>query len=219
MKAIIFDMDGVLVNSEPVYLDFFRRFLLAHGKTPQEDLLLHTVGASNEITWQDMAAMWGEDRDWRWVESFYRANTANQVDYPAVIFPGVKETLAALSAQGWRLLIASASRETSVRRMMRETGLEPYIYDIVSGEMVAHSKPAPDVYLRAIERAGVPAENCLAVEDSAHGIEAAHRAGLTVIGVRSLLLPHAWDAADYRIESVAALPQILDTLWNKQEEV
>ena len=191
MKAIIFDMDGVLVDSEPEYLKFFRRFLLQNGKTPDEQLLLHTVGASNEITWRDMAAMWGDGCDWRWLDRYYHETSGNQVDYARVLFPGVREALAELYGRGLRLLIASASRERSVRRMMRETGLEPYIHDIVCGEMVARSKPAPDVYLRAVELSGAGAEDCVAVEDSEHGIESAHRAGLRVVGVRSALLPHA----------------------------
>lgn len=209
-KAIIFDMDGVLVDSEPVYLDFFRKFLQRNNRTADEKLLLRTVGSSNRETWRLMAQMWGEACDPVWLESFYRSSCTDLVlPYQKVAFPGMKDTLRRLWEEGYTLLIASAAFQHSIQRMMEETEITPYIAGAISGETVRESKPSPDVYIQAITLSDCPAEECLAVEDSIYGIQAARRAGLEVATVHSSLFPEIQAMGDYPIGTVLGLLPLL----------
>lgn len=212
VKAVIFDMDGVLVDSEHWYLKFFRDFLVENGKQPDEELLLRTVGASNFETWRLMGLMWGDDISPMDLEKIYRSRKPYPlVPFDKAAFPGMQDILRRLNEKGIRVLIASASFLTTVERMTVEAGIKDYVYAIVSGEQVKRSKPAPDVYLRAVELSGIPLENCIAVEDSAYGVMAAQAAGLPVIGVDNHLIPTASDQADYRIHTVADLFSVLDS--------
>lgn len=209
-RAIIFDMDGVLVDSEPVYLDFFREFLRRNGRVPNEELLLRTVGSSNRETWRLIAEMWGDCVDPAWVEFFYRASCTDlALPFHAVAFPGMEVTLRRLWEEGYILLIASASSQHSIQRMMEETGIAGYITGAISGETVRESKPSPDVYLQAIALSGCAPRECLAVEDSVYGIQSAHRAGLEVCTVHSRLFPEIQATGDYPIGTVAGLLPLL----------
>ena len=210
IRAVIFDMDGVLVDSEPWYLEFFREFIRKNGREPDEELLLKTIGASNRETWRLVGQMWDPEADPAEVERIYRTRPdARYVQFQEAAFPGMQKALSSLASAGLRLLIASASSRKSVVRMTEETGIAPFIHAIVSGEQVKESKPAPDVYLRAIELSGVPKEECIAVEDSAYGVMAGHAAGIPVVGVDSRLVPGASDGADFRIRDVSEMPQFL----------
>ena len=93
--------------------------------------------------------------------------------------------------------------------MIAETGVGPYITDVVSGESVRRSKPDPDAYLQAMRLAQTDAEHCIAVEDSRYGFQAAKAAGLHTAGVRSRLDPQAQAAADWPISSITELPGLL----------
>lgn len=208
-RAVIFDMDGVLVDSEPIYLEFFRIFLRRNGKTPDEELLLRTVGSSNHETWRLLAQMWGGDCDQDWLEQYYYSSCADLTfSYQQAAFPQMRETVKELWERGLTLLIASASLQPSIDRMLQETGIAPYISHTVSGETVRRSKPDPDVYLQAIALSGFAPEECIAVEDSVYGIQAARSAGLQVVGVYSALFPETQALADFQIPSVAQLPAL-----------
>lgn len=211
LRAVIFDMDGVLVNSEPVYLELFSEFFRRNGRSVCREELVRTVGTSSQETWRILACAWGWTEDPMELRRFYRESCQDMfVPYGEVAFPEMRKTLEALSSKGFSLCIASASARASIQRMMRETGITPSIAHVVSGEDVAHSKPAPDVYLKAISLLGLPPENCVAVEDSQCGIQAAKAAGLRVIGVRSQLEPDSWKLADTVIEGIAELDALLE---------
>ena len=209
LKAIIFDMDGVLIDSEPAYLEIFRKFFADNRRPVDEEILLSTVGSSHKETWRLLGLMWGDDMTPVELEEYFKSTCDERIPFDKVVFPGMRETLVKLHAQGLKLYIASASTQENIHRMMEETHIGPYISGAISGETLRRSKPFPDVYLQSIELAGVKAEECIAVEDSPYGVEAAIRAGLRVVGVRSILNPTAWDRADYRIETVAQLPELL----------
>lgn len=210
LEAILFDMDGVLVDSEPVYLDFFRTFFVRNGKQADPERLKKTVGASHKKTWQLLAEMWSSDCEPEKLCELYHNTCADLVlSYQRAAVPGLQQTLALLQQKGLRLYIVSASALPSIQRMIAETGVGPYITDVVSGESVRRSKPDPDAYLQAMRLAQTDAEHCIAVEDSRYGFQAARAAGLHTAGVRSRLDPQAQAAADWPISSITELPGLL----------
>lgn len=215
IKAVIFDMDGVLIDSEPVYLAHLRHFLEEnHGKI-DEELLYAMAGASSKKTWGLMAQMWREEIAPEAVQALYRAAYPDfQAPYREVLFPGVRELLAWLKEEQIRLAIASSSSERSIRRMLKETGLETYFSCLVSGEMFKESKPDPEIYLYTLSKLGLKAEDCIVVEDSTYGICAAKAAGLKVVARKDRRFPFDQSGADYLVEQTSQLKEVLTGVWS-----
>lgn len=208
-RAVIFDLDGVLVDSEPQYLEFFRQFLLQNGCVPQEEGLRATVGSSNYETWRQLALMWSDPLiPPLELERIYLHQCGHlAIDYQASLFPGVLQLVQRLQRRGLVLAIASSSPMSAIRRMLEQTGFDAYISHVVSGDMFRRSKPDPEIYLHAISLTGFSPEQCLAVEDSSYGIQAAKRAGLEVVAVAE---PFGLDQsqADYFLAHTCQLDQL-----------
>lgn len=208
-QAVIFDLDGVLVDSEPQYLEFFRKFLRQNGCIPQEEGLRATVGSSNYETWRQLALMWSDPLiPPLELEKIYLRQCGNlAINYQASLFPGVPQLMQRLQRRGLVLAIASSSPMPAIQRMLEQTGFDTYISYVVSGEMFHRSKPDPEIYLHAVSLTGFSPEQCLAVEDSSYGIQAAKRAGLEVVAVAE---PFGLDQsqADYFIAHTYQLDQL-----------
>lgn len=208
-RAVIFDLDGVLVDSEPQYLEFFRQFLRQNGCTPQEEGLRATVGSSDYETWRQLALMWRDPQiPPLELKAIYLRQCGHlTIDYRASLFPGVTQLVQRLHRRGLVMAIASSSPMSAIQRMLEQTGFDAYISYVVSGEMFRRSKPDPEIYLHAIRLTGFSAEQCLAVEDSSYGIQAAKSAGLEVAAVAE---PFGLDqrAADYFLARTCLLDQL-----------
>ena len=212
-KAVIFDMDGVLIDSEPVYIEMFRTFLLEHDCRINEALLMTLAGASARETWRIMAELWYEKIDPEELHRQFRREYPDfQIDYRAVMYPGVLELLRWLKERGVIMAVASSSSEPSIRRMFEETGFGPYFSFLVSGKQFRESKSDPEIYLYTLSRLGLPKEDCLVVEDSVYGIQAAKAAGLKVVAVRDQRFSFDQSAADRLIDRVADLKEIFEEL-------
>lgn len=212
-KVVIFDMDGVLIDSEPVYLQMFREFLEKNGCTVDERILKAIAGASAKQTWVYMAEMWKAHIEPEALHQEFRRQYPDfQIPYREVLFAGVKELLEKLRSNGIRIALASSSSKRSIHRMLDETGLKSYFSWIVSGEMFRESKPDPEIYLHMLECIGLPAKDCVAVEDSTYGIQAAKAAGLDAIAVKDTRFSYEQGAADYLIEKTADLSELLEQL-------
>ncbi|MDO4345065.1 MAG: HAD family phosphatase [Eubacteriales bacterium] len=212
-KAVIFDMDGVLIDSEPVYLQIFKQFLEENGCRVREDIMRAIAGASAKQTWAYMAQMWKEPIEPEELHrEFRRQYAAFQIPYREVMFDGVKELLKLLKDSGVVIALASSSSERAIKRMLSETGTEPYFSVVVSGELFKESKPNPEIYLYTLAQLKLPAADCLVVEDSTYGIQAAKAAGITVAAVKDDRFSYDQSGADYIIERTADLAQVLDIL-------
>ena len=107
--------------------------------------------------------------------------------YGVPVKPGAQELLAALKDAGWTIGLASSTYIDSVRKELASTGLLPYFNVVIGGDTVRHSKPAPDIYLLACEKAGAVPSETYAIEDSHNGIRSAHAAGMKPLMVPDLL--------------------------------
>lgn len=205
-KAVIFDMDGVLIDSEPVYLDMFQRFLEENNCTVDKNALYAIAGASSKQTWEFISRMWYEKIDPEELHQMFRKSYPNfQIPYKEVIYPGIRELLDWLKGKGIILALASSSSDQAIQKMMEETGLEGYFSCVVSGKMFRESKPNPEIYLHTLLSLGLPAKDCVAVEDSTYGIQAAKAAGLQVVAVKDERFGFEQSMADYLIGKTADL--------------
>lgn len=204
-KAIIFDMDGVLVDTENAYLNMFRDFLRAHGKSVREDILLKIVGADSKKTWKYMGKLWGEEDTEKIRQLFHSEYPDGTLDYREYLFPGVPQMLRTLKQKNYLLALASSSKKKDIRRMLKENELGTYFTVVVSGEEYKESKPDPEIYNDVKRQLGLNSEECLVVEDSTYGIRAAKAAGLEVIAVDDPRFSFDQSEADGWIKKVTDL--------------
>ena len=210
MKAVIFDMDGVLVDSEMYYIDLFRDLVRRHGGEPDEEILFQIPGASSRKTWELMVSLWPEPITRESLRTlFHNTYPVVRAPYGKILFPGVRETLHALKDSGLRLALASSTAMDHIQIMLDETGLRDCFEVVVSGHQFKESKPDPQIYLYTIDQLGLTADDCIAVEDSTYGIQAGKNAGLRVIARRDDRFRFDQSLADYSIDDIRELPELI----------
>ncbi len=190
----MFDVDGVLIDSEPVWERVRRGFVAEHGGRWPDDAQDRIMGMSTP----EWARYISEDFGLTTftpeavAEQVIAAMTAEyRVHLP--LLPGAAGAVRGLSGR-WRLAVASSAPKSLIETVLDASGLRPAFAASVSSEEVHRGKPFPDVYLEAAARLGVPPEKCAAVEDSANGLRSAAAAGLAVIAVPRPEYPPAPDA-------------------------
>lgn len=213
IKAVIFDMDGVLVDSEPVYQEATINVLDSLNiKATKEDLLKLAGGSSlhfNKFI-QDVSKGSISCEDFNKICDQYYLD--NPVKYEEIMFPHVRETLDYLKYKGYILALASSSKEYEIENVLKRCDLKDYFKLIISGEVFKESKPNPKIYLTCIKRLNIEADECVAVEDSEYGIEAAKKAGLICIAKRDDRFNYDQSKADYFIDDHDEIKYVLENL-------
>jgi HAD superfamily hydrolase (TIGR01509 family) len=207
IEAVVFDLDGVLLDSEHVW-DEARRQLAAerggrwHERASQDMMGMSSVEWSrymrDEIGLRDPPEEISAEVVRR-LEEIYRPELP--------LIEGAVEAVERLAAR-WPLALASSSNRELIDLVLELSGLAPCFRVTVSSEEVARGKPAPDVYLEAARRLGVAPKRCAAVEDSGNGIRSARAAGMRVVAIPNPDFPPESDAlnlADEALESIAEL--------------
>jgi HAD superfamily hydrolase (TIGR01509 family) len=193
IEAIVFDMDGVLIDSEPVWERVRRKFVADHGGRWAEDAQDRMMGMSTAEWSAYMSEDFGLHLPPPQVAELVIAAMAAEYQAHLPLLPGAVEAVRALSAR-WPLAVASSAPKSLIEAVLDASALRPAFAAAVSSEEVTRGKPAPDVYLEAAARLGVPPAASAAVEDSSNGLRSAAAAGLTVIAVPRPEYPPAEDA-------------------------
>jgi len=193
IEAVVFDLDGVLIDSEPVWERVRRTFVAERGGRWPDDAQDRLMGMSTA----EWSAYLSEDFGLRLSPSQVAegVTAAMAAEYQAhlPLLPGAVEAVRALSAR-WPLAVASSAPKSLIEAVLDASGLRQAFAAAVSSEEVPRGKPAPDVYLEAAKRLGIPPVSCAAIEDSSNGLRSASAAGLTVIAVPRPEYPPAADA-------------------------
>lgn len=184
IEAIIFDMDGTLVNTEPVHCSAWLEILSVRGYHYDEHWFEQWIGTSDRILAQGVIDEHGLNIKPRELQLEKEKLFHQRVVNEATLFPGVTEALATLMTR-LPLAIATNSSRIDAEHVFIPTRLNSYVKEVVTATDVEHLKPAPDMYLLAAKRLGVSPEHCLVVEDSPAGSLAAQRAGMYVLGLTS----------------------------------
>ena len=207
IEAVVFDLDGVIVDSEHVWDEVRQRLAEERGGRWHDRASRDMMGMSS-LEWSrymhDVIGL-AEPPEQINAEVVRRLVAMYSEELP--LLPGAVEAVEALAAR-WPLALASSSNRELIDLVLSISGLERLFAATVSSEEVARGKPAPDVYLEAARRLDVPAERCAAVEDSENGILSAKAAGMRVIAIPNPQYPPADDAlaaADLVLPTVADL--------------
>ncbi|MFJ4997293.1 HAD family hydrolase [Microbacterium sp. NPDC088619] len=187
---VVFDCDGVLVDSEKVSIEVDRRVLADLGWAISHDEILHRfVGRSSAYFRAEIEAHLGRSLPDDWeapYQSWYLDAFARELTAVAGVEAALDEITTATC-------VASSGSHAKIRRNLAQTGLLPrFAGRIFSADDVANGKPAPDLFLHAAERLGVDPERCVVVEDSRFGAQAARAAGMRVLGYAGGLTPAEW---------------------------
>ena len=202
LEAVIFDMDGVIVDSEPFWQRAEKEVLTELGVQVTDKLCKQT----QRMTTAEVAQFWFDRNPWSGVtlqESEERVvdRVISLINHHDCIMPGLQALVRHLKSKGIKVGLATNSPYRVIPAVLAKTGLESSFDATISAEYEEKGKPAPDVYLSALDRLRVNPENAMAIEDSNSGIKAARRAGLHVIGFNSRPLRGAL----YQVESYAQL--------------
>ena len=190
MKAVVFDMDGVLFDTERVCMKAWVAIAEKRGLPMMEEIFPRCIGLNANDSRQIVLEAYGEDFEY----PVFRKETADWFqDYiereGLPIKPGAGELLEWLKNAGYLIGLASSTRRSSVLSHLSQAGFGGYFATVVTGDMVEHSKPLPDIYLLACRELGVRPEGTYAIEDSPNGIRSAHGAGMQAIMVPDMLQP------------------------------
>ena len=213
IEAVVFDLDGVIVDSEHVWDDVRQRLAEERGGRWHDQASRDMMGMSSPEWSRYMHDVIGlsEPPEEINTEVVRRLEALYREEIP--LLPGAVATVRLLAAR-WPLGLASSSNRELIDLVLETSGLAPYFTATVSSEEVARGKPAPDVYLEAAGRLGVAARRCAAVEDSENGIRSAKDAGMRVIAIPNPQYPPADEAlalADVVLQSTAALtPEVVE---------
>ena len=209
-KAVGFDMDGVIFDSERAVMQCWKEVASRHNIPDIEKAILACTGTTMVRTREIMLNLYGADFPY---DEYARESSAifhSRYDGGRLpMKPGVKELLTFLKEHDKKIALASSTRQQVVTDELRDAGIIEYFDRIICGDMVSRSKPAPDIFLKACEELNISPSDSYAIEDSYNGIRAAHAGGLHPIMVPDLL------PADEEMQSLAEI--VLPSLTSVME--
>ncbi|MBA3533861.1 MAG: HAD-IA family hydrolase [Ardenticatenales bacterium] len=191
--AIIFDMDGLLIDSEILWEKVERALLASHGREYDSEIARKHIGMRMDECTALMLREYHIDSDRAEFEAQLVDNVLAEFKRSLTLMAGAEQVMALANSLGVPVAIASSSPMRVVQYVVDHFGWRARLQAICSGEEVARGKPAPDVYLLAAERIGVAPAHCVALEDSLNGARAARAAGMHCIAVPN----HAYKPSDF----------------------
>ena len=210
IRAVVFDMDGVLIDSEPVYLRHTVGMLQADYPQVTETAMNPTVGMRSKEYRTFMAGLLRmEEEDPGFLELIERINDECHVDYREIMRPEVPGLLRTLRDMGLKTGLASSRSISNIQQVLKECGITEYFDSIISGDAFRRAKPDPEIYFCTFERLGVSPQEALVVEDSTYGVAAGAASGAFVTALKDNRFSFDQSPADMRIKSLAEIPAIV----------
>ncbi len=205
-KAMIFDMDGVLIDSEPWYLEVNYRVFSELGICVSEQEYQSYVGITDTDMWTRLIAEHDIQLTQDQIrEMQYRISDEYYHSHPIPAIKGIEKILLTLMDRDWKLALASSAPSHWISKVLAPFPWSKYLGIRVSGTDIQKGKPAPDIFLKAAQHLDVDSSRCCVIEDSAHGITAAKSAGMMAIAYKSSESKQILDNADIMIHDYADL--------------
>lgn len=217
-NTIIFDMDGVLFDTERIGYECWAEVADAMKLGDLSEGIKGCVGLNYTDAKIFMHSLYGEDFPFdEFKETVQALRKQRFLEEGVPVKEGVREILEYLTENGYIVGLASSTGRESVMDYLEQSGLAHFFRTVVTGDMVEHSKPNPDIYLKACEELGVSPVNAIAIEDSPNGIRSAYRAGMKPVMVPDMIEPTA------EIEAMLygkfySLLDVVDYMKNRNKE-
>ena len=190
VKAVIFDMDGVIFDSERIIIELWEDFGEKNNMPHMHDVTIRCVGLNDKATEEVFKEVYGDDYDYRRFQKIISKQYHEMADggkLPMMI--GVREILDYLKDNGYKIALASSTRTEVVTNQLKAANIYEYFDKVVCGDTVTHSKPHPEIFLKAADQLGVDITKVYIIEDSFNGIRAAHAAKAMPIMVPDMIEP------------------------------
>lgn len=188
LKAVIFDMDGVIIDSEPIHMKLENETYKKLSIEVTGDEHRSFVGSTSHYMWGTLKDKYKLNQTLEELIEYDRSTYLkylNSEECEITLIDGVKELIEDLYEKGIKLAIASSSPLNVIEVIAKKFQIEEYFEVFVTGDYVERSKPEPDIFLFASEKLGVSPENCVVIEDSHNGVRAAKKAGMKCVGINS----------------------------------
>lgn len=216
MKAVLFDMDGVLVDSETYFMQGTYTWLKEKGYRGTFEEVCSIVGTSMKTTYEMLQKMLDYKYSIDEIEQFnteYFSN--NEVDYSTIIMPYSIELMKFLKDNNIKMALCSSSPQKLIDKAVRQCGFDKYLDYIISGDSLKESKPNPEIYLKAASILNVDIKDCFIIEDSKLGIQAGKNAGIKTIALKDERFSQDQSKADYIFSSLHDIKNFLATNLDK----
>lgn len=182
IQAVLFDLDGTLIDTERYYRIFWPKAMAEFGYHMTDEQALSMRSLGRPFAPERLREWFGEDLDYYAVREKRKELMEEALIRDGIkVKPGAETLLAFLKESGITTAIVTATDRERAGRYLQQTGLAPWFDHVISATQVKEGKPSPDIYLYACEKLGVPPDTCVAVEDSPNGVLSAYRAGCRVI--------------------------------------
>jgi HAD superfamily hydrolase (TIGR01509 family) len=209
IQAVIFDMDGVIVDSEPLHERAFREVFAEIGYAENHGVDFPAYyGRSDLVLWRDFVARHRPPQTLEELLTRKERIFSRLVQEHEPIFDGLIPLLESVSGR-FRVGLASGSRHPTINSVLALRNLRRHFRAVVSSEDVVRGKPAPDIFLRAAELLATPPECCCVIEDSVAGVAAARAAGMIVFGITNSLPAENLREADLVVRSYSEISRAL----------
>lgn len=184
IKAVLFDMDGTLIDTERYYRVFWPKAMAEFGYHMTDEQVLSMRSLGRPFAPARLKEWFGEDLDYYAIRARRTEMMEECLDREGIrLKPGAVEILEELKRREIQAAVATATPPERTEKYLNLTGIRPYFSRIISATQVREGKPSPDIYLFACSQLGLSPEECLAVEDAPNGVLAGYRAGLKVVMV------------------------------------
>ena len=209
LQALVLDMDGLLLDTEPVYERVWRDSLASAGYSLTHDMFLQLLGRGRKGALAKVSELFGPALSQEALNvELSRREALYFEEAPVQVKPGAHELLEFAVQHNLMRIVATSTRRDVAQKRLASSKLIAFFNDLVGGDEVSQSKPAPDIFLAAAKKLGVEPQHCVVLEDSEMGVRGAHAAGMTPIMIPDLLEPsvHIRAIARVILPSLHAVP-------------
>lgn len=208
---MIFDMDGVIVDTEPMQINRHKIFLESlRTKIPEKELL-KIVGTNKKMAFKKIISLYNNKfNDYKdYYDSLSQYYEKEPIDFTKLINDDVKKLLDWLKESNFKLALASSGSKEKINVVLTQNKLNDYFEVVESGDSFKESKPNPEIYFNVSEKLSVKPEKCMVIEDSNYGIEAAKRAGMYTVALKEDRFSFSQENADITVKRLINIKDVL----------